>query len=310
MHGRFEEVTYRTRSDLQQHGPEDPVVFSSDSSEGRMRGEEDWEHDRSKSEASVADSASPTRGSFSSGLKHTDLAEEDCQSEAGSFDELGEARSTSSAQFTGRLQEEGGVEDNQGFYRSNDRMENGGLLSDWSNHSEDEEAITNRELERLALQQKEELRDLQHRHEQALLAIKNRMWQKPSKSISSRSGHTHSSNEDFHRSNTRNQTFRSTHPRSASCVDLRSKEFLETQNGKLPSEESEVLSRLASRKGAGMSAGYVKSMDEPRGFGLDHNLQGHFSQESSSDSRYNRRHSWKPDTATREHGKFKEPYFY
>jgi hypothetical protein len=304
MHGRFEEVTYRTRSDLQQRGPEDPVVFSSDSSEGRMRDEGDWEHDGSKSEASVADSASPTRGSFSSGLKHTDLAEEDCHSEAGSFDELGEVRSTSSAQFTGRLQEEGGVEGNQGFYRSNDRIENGGLLSDWSNYSEDEEAITNRELERLALQQKEELRDLQHRHEQALLAVKNRMWQKPSKSISSRSGHTHSSNEDFHRSNIRNQTFPSTQPRSASCVDLRSKQFLETQNGKLPSEESEVLSRVASRKGAGMSAGYVKFMDEPRGFGLDHNLQGHFSQESSSDSRYNRRHSWKPDTATREHGKF------
>ncbi|CAM6033567.1 unnamed protein product [Sphagnum compactum] len=81
MHGRFEEVKYSHRPDLPQCGPESSLVFSSDSSEGHMRVGGDWEHSRPKSEASVADSASPTNRSFSSGLKHTHLAEEDCDNQ-------------------------------------------------------------------------------------------------------------------------------------------------------------------------------------------------------------------------------------
>ncbi|CAM6024722.1 unnamed protein product [Sphagnum balticum] len=94
--------------------------------------------------------------------------------DTGSFDQLSEVRSRDSAHFSCRPQEEGSFEDNESFYRSNDHIEDRGL-SDWSNHSEEEEAITNRELERLALQQQEELSDLQRRHEQALLAIKSRI---------------------------------------------------------------------------------------------------------------------------------------
>jgi hypothetical protein len=314
MHGRFEEVKYSHRPDLPQCGPESSLVFSSDSSEGHMRGGGDWEHSRPKSEASVADSASPTNRSFSSGLKHTHLAEEDCDSDAGSFDQLSEVRSRDSAHFPCRPQEEGSFEDNESFYRSNDHIEDRGL-SDWSNHSEEEEAITNRELERLALQQQEELSDLQRRHEQALLAIKSRMWQKSSRledlhPITPNSRHTHSSNEDFHQNKVRNQSFQSVQPHSASYTELDSKHFHETQHGKLPVEEMEELSRFGSRKGEVMVASDVRFVGEARGFGLGHNLQGHFAQESSSDRRSNKRRSRKPDAEAREHGKFKESHFY
>jgi hypothetical protein len=314
MHGRFEEVKYSHRPDLPQCGPESSLVFSSDSSEGHMRGGGDWEHSRPKSEASVADSASPTNRSFSSGLKHTHLAEEDCDSDAGSFDQLSEVRSRDSGHFPCRPQEEGSFEDNESFYRSNDHIEDRGL-SDWSNHSEEEEAITNRELERLALQQQEELSNLQRRHEQALLAIKSRMWQKSSRledlhPITPNSRRTHSSNEDFHQKKVRNQSFQSVQPHSASYTELDSKHFHETQHGKLPVEEMEELSRFGSRKGEVMVASDVRFVGEARGFGLGHNLQGHFAQESSSDRRSNKRRSRKPDAEAREHGKFKESHFY
>lgn len=314
MHGRFEEVKYSHRPDLPQCGPESSLVFSSDSSEGHRRGGGDWEHSRPKSEASVADSVSPTNRSFSSGLKHTHLAEEDCDSDAGSFDQLSEVRSRDSAHFPCQAQEEGSFEDNESFYRSNDHIEDRGL-SDWSNHSEEEEAITNRELERLALQQQEELSDLQRRHEQALLAIKSRMWQKSSRledlhPITPNSPRTHSSNEDLHQNKVRNQSFQSVQPDSASYTELDSKHFHETKHGKLPVEEMEELSRFGSRKGEVMVASDVRFVGEARGFGLGHNLQGHFAQESSADRRSNKRRSRKPDAEAREHGKFKESHFY
>ncbi|CAK9870523.1 unnamed protein product [Sphagnum jensenii] len=86
-------------------GPEGSLEFSSDSPEGHKRGQEDWEHDQSESGVSLAESASPT--TFLAGLKHTNFADKDCNSKAGCFDELGEVRSMSSAQFACQPQKEG-----------------------------------------------------------------------------------------------------------------------------------------------------------------------------------------------------------
>ncbi len=89
------------------------LEFSSDSPEGHKRDKEDWEHNQSESGASFADSASP----FLAGLKHTNFADKDCKSKAGCFDELGEVRSMSSAQFTCQSHKEGYLEDRNDFYR-------------------------------------------------------------------------------------------------------------------------------------------------------------------------------------------------
>lgn len=115
LHMCFEEATYHPWSDLLQHRPEGSLEFSSDSPEAHKRGQEDWEHDQSESGVSLAESASPT--TFLAGLKHTNLADKDCSSKAGCFDELGEVRSMSSAQFTCQPQKEGYLEDRNDFYR-------------------------------------------------------------------------------------------------------------------------------------------------------------------------------------------------
>jgi hypothetical protein len=91
LHMCFEEVTYHCWSGLLQHRPEGSLELSSDSPEGHKRGQEDWEHNQSESGASLADSASPT--TFLAGLKHTNFADEDCNSKAGCFDEHVEVRS-------------------------------------------------------------------------------------------------------------------------------------------------------------------------------------------------------------------------
>jgi hypothetical protein len=132
----------------------------------------------------------------------------------------------------------------------------------------EEEAVTH-ELELLALTQQQEVRDLQWRHEQAMLAIKNRHHNKAGY-VDHKGHHTLASPIGSH-----HDQIQKSH--SLDCLSPpHSKRSFQSENGKLPlgNEESEMLGHLSPHNSAPLPSS-IRFVATPKAYGLGHNLQGH-----------------------------------
>lgn len=287
MHGRFEEVTYHSKAEHSGRGSDVPPVFSSDSSEAR---DEDWDlgggHTSTpKSTISVADSGSLAHEPYLSSKDVTLL--ETCHSESSAFNALVERRRKAGTAKFFHEAWEGMTEDSQ-------RFDLGSRSDCPMSHSDDNEAVS-QELELLALRQQLELRELQWRHEQALLAIKNRHKHKSAdveRRSTSPDTQTVSMYDGFHHRN-----FHTLEPRT-SPANEHNKLYVKTDSGKLPLEveDAKKLSRLSSLDSAPLNSN-IRFVVAPKAFGLGHNLQGHLIIEPYNDRKPSSKTSGDPEAS-------------
>ncbi len=260
MHGRFEEITYLSRGENSRRGSEAPPVFSSDSS-GDCHEGDDWDlggrPSTMRSGVSVADSGSPAHQTTYSSATRDASHSETYHSESSAFNELVEMRrKAGTAKFSPEAWD-GMTEHSQCFDRGDQPLSPG-----------EEEAVTH-ELELLALTQQQEVRDLQWRHEQAMLAIKNRHHNKAGY-VDHKGHHTLASPIGSH-----HDQIQKSH--SLDCLSPpHSKRSFQSENGKLPlgNEESEMLGHLSPHNSAPLPSS-IRFVATPKAYGLGHNLQGH-----------------------------------
>ncbi|KAG0617775.1 hypothetical protein M758_4G014100 [Ceratodon purpureus] len=267
MHGRFEEVTYHSR--IEHSGSDIPPIFSSDSSEARDD-ERDLEegHSTPKSTASVADSESPPHEDFD--LDKESTHHEGNRIDSIAFNKLVELRRKAGTAKFSHDAWEGMTESSQRFEQSEHTHSHGEDLNEGSNQE------VTQELELLALKQKQELEELQWRHEQALCALKNRHryrtiqgdYELQRRSISPTEQHSTSSFEGFYQNHSLDPQSSPSHDRMVHSLDK--------NNKKLPLnvEDAQKLSRLSSLDSTCFNSN-IRFVAAPKAFGLGHNLQGH-----------------------------------
>ena len=270
MHGRFEEVTYHPRVEHFGQRSDIPLVFSSDSSEA-CEDERDLRggHGTPKSTISVVDSESPPHETFD--YDNESIYHKSNQFDSIAFNKLVELRRKAGTTKFSHDVWEGMIESSQRFEQSEHAHSHSEHIIKDTN-----EEVT-QELELLASKQKQELEELQWRHEQALCALKNRHryrtiqgdYELQRRSISPNEQHSTSLFEGFYHNH-------SLDPQSSPSNDYKMANYLENNNKKLPLdvEDAQKLSRLSSLDSTSFNSN-IRFVVAPKAFGLGHNLQGH-----------------------------------
>lgn len=293
MHGRFEEVTYHSKAEHSGRGSDAPPVFSSDSSEPR---EGDWDTGGAgtpKSTISVADSGSPSHEMYESNNRvGGTLYSKSSRSDSVAFNNLVELRRRAGTAKISHEGWEGMTEDCSGqrFDQSELEQNSHGMHDEEEEDQAAADEEVSQELELLAMSQKQELEELQWRHEQALLAIKNRHRNNKAaghvsdheqlhthrRSVSPELGHQISISllESLQHHQIRNynalepQIAHPT-PRNSHYHDVGSRKVLPFEI-----EDTQKLSRLSSIDSTAMHSN-IRFVAAPKAYGLGHNLQGH-----------------------------------